>query len=69
MNNEPNNENISFEQAYERLKAASDKLDRDDISLKEAMESYEEGVKYYKLCSSILDEAKQKIEMFNSEEE
>lgn len=69
MNNENNNENISFEQAYERLKAASDKLDRDDISLEEAMKSYEEGVKYYKLCISILDEAKQKIEMFNSEEE
>ena len=69
MNNENNNENISFEQAYERLKDASDKLDRDDISLEEAMKSYEEGVKHYKLCISILDEAKQKIEMFNSEEE
>ena len=32
-----------------------------------SMKLYEDGIKYYKLCSSILDEAKQKIEMFEKE--
>ena len=60
-------EKLTFEQAYEKLREAGTKLDSDDITLEEAMKLYEDGIKYYKLCSSILDEAKQKIEMFKKE--
>ena len=56
---------LTFEQAYEKLKEAGTKLDSDDITLQEAMQLYEDGIKYYKLCSSILEEAEQKIEMFD----
>ena len=60
-------EKLTFEQAYEKLRETGTKLDSDDITLEEAMKLYEDGIKYYKLCSSILDEAKQKIEMFEKE--
>lgn len=62
-------EKITFEQAYEKLKTAGEKMDSSDITLQEAMDNYEEGVKYYKICSRILEEAKQKIELFDTEEE
>lgn len=60
-----NEEKLTFEQAYEKLKESASKLDRDDVTLEEAMKLYEDGIKYYKLCSGILDEAKQKIEMLD----
>lgn len=60
-----NEEKLTFEQAYEKLKEAASKLDSDDVTLEEAMQFYEDGIKYYKLCSGILDEAKQKIELLD----
>lgn len=60
-----NEEKLTFEQAYEKLKESASKLDSDDVTLEEAMKLYEDGIKYYKLCSGILDEAKQKIEMLD----
>lgn len=60
-------EKLTFEQAYEKLKQAGTKLDSDDVTLEEAMKLYEDGIRYYKLCSKILDEAKQKIEMFETQ--
>lgn len=62
-------EKITFEEAYEKLKAAGEKMDSDEITLQEAMDNYEEGVKYYKICRRILEEARQKIEMFDTDEE
>ena len=62
-------EKITFEEAYEKLKAAGEKMDSDEITLQEAMDNYEEGVKYYKICRKILEEARQKIEMFDTDEE
>lgn len=60
---------LSFEEAFEKLDEAVKKLSAQDTSLEEAMKSYEEGVGYYKQCAAILDEAKQKIELFKKEEQ
>jgi exodeoxyribonuclease VII small subunit len=61
-------EKISFEQAYEKLRVAGEKLDSCDVTLEEAMKNYEEGIKYYNICKNILDEAKQKIEVLGTTE-
>ena len=62
-------EKVTFEEAYAKLKAAGEKLESGEVTLEEAMASYEEGVKYYKMCSEILEAAKQKIEEFDKERE
>ena len=62
-------EKIIFEEAYEKLRAAGEKLDSGEVTLEEAIKNYEDGIKYYKICKQILDDAKQKIESFNTDEE
>ena len=62
-------EKITFEEAYEKLRAAGEKLDSGEVTLEEAIKNYEDGIKYYKICKQILGDAKQKIESFNTDEE
>ena len=62
-------EKITFEEAYEKLRATGEKLDSGEVTLEEAIKNYEDGIKYYKICKQILDDAKQKIESFNTDEE
>lgn len=52
----------SFEESLAKLEACARKIGDPDIALEEAISCYEEGLKEYKVCKSILDEAKQKIE-------
>ncbi|MFR6257630.1 MAG: exodeoxyribonuclease VII small subunit [Anaerovoracaceae bacterium] len=54
--------NKSFESSLKKLEDISAKLKLDNISLEEVIKSYEEGIKYYKECSDILENANQKIE-------
>lgn len=51
----------SFETTLKKLEEISAKLKSDGISLDDAIASYEEGIKYYKECSEILDKANQKV--------
>ncbi len=53
----------TFEESLKKLETASEKLKSQDTSLEEAIKNYEEGLKYYKACSEILNEAKQKVEV------
>ena len=53
---------LSFEKAYEELEIIADKLNSGDVSLEEALQLYEEGIKLSTLCSKALENAKQKIE-------
>lgn len=55
----------SFESSLEKLEQASENLNREGISLEDAIKYYEEGVKHYKICKDILKESKQKIETFD----
>ncbi len=57
----------SFEHSLAELQKMADKIKSQDASLEEAIQCYEEGMKYYKICSDILDNAKQKIETFEGE--
>lgn len=59
---------ISFEEAMEKLKEYSEKIKSPEISLEDSIQCYEEGMKYYEICRSTLEFAKQKIETFAVEE-
>jgi len=60
-------ENISFEAAFERLEAAAKRIMSDDVPLEEAVSCYRDGLKYHGICSSILENAQQLIQIYDKE--
>jgi exodeoxyribonuclease VII small subunit len=58
---------LTFEQAYEKLEACSAGASREGLSLDETINAYEEGVKYFKRCTELLDNAEQRIEIIDKE--
>lgn len=52
----------AFEESLKKLEKAADRLKSQDVPLEEAIESYKEGLKHYKECRKILDDAVQEIE-------
>ncbi len=59
-------EDMAFEDAVEQLEKCAQKISSDDITLADAIKSYEDGMMYYQKCRSILDDAKQKIEFYSN---
>ena len=57
-----------FEEALSGLTEMSEKIKAGSTTLEEAVACYEEGMKYYSICSDILENAKQKIEMCERED-
>ena len=60
-------EKMTFEEALEKLELSAEKLRSDNVSLDDALKSFEQGIEYYNYCNQILDEAKQKIEVYNKQ--
>jgi exodeoxyribonuclease VII small subunit len=56
--------NMSFEEALAGLEKMAEILKKDGTTLEAAMESFEQGIEYYNYCSKLLNDAKQKIEVF-----
>lgn len=54
----------AFEESLQKLEQASENLKKDNISLEDALLNFQEGIKYYKECSEILNSARQKIETY-----
>lgn len=54
-------ENLSFEESLKKLEEIAEKLENKDTSIEESITLFEEGMKYSKKCSEILNNAKQKI--------
>lgn len=54
---------IGFEEALERLQQLVARLEDGNISLTEAMDAYEQGVKYLKHGYQLLEQAERKIEL------
>ena len=52
---------MTYEKAVERLEEIVSLLEKNEASLDEALELFEEGTKLTKYCNDILSEAKQKI--------
>jgi len=56
-------EQPSFEKLMERLEEIATELESGELGLETAIERYEEGVKYYRLCQRILTGAEKKVEI------
>ncbi|MBE6031836.1 MAG: exodeoxyribonuclease VII small subunit [Firmicutes bacterium] len=56
---------LSFEEALGKLESAAEEIKKSDISLENAIQNFENGVKYYERCQQILKDAKQKIEIYD----
>lgn len=58
---------LSFEEALEKLELSAEYLKSDQVSLEEALKSFEQGIEYYNKCNTILNNAKQKIEIYSKQ--
>ena len=56
-------ENMSYEEAVQRLEEVVKQLETGDVALQESMELFEEGVALAKFCGKKLDEAEAKIQL------
>ena len=55
------NEKMTFEQSLDRLDRIVKNLERGDAPLAESLSLFEEGARLVRSCSSMLDEAEQKV--------
>lgn len=55
---------MDFKEALAKLEATAETIKNPETSLEEAIKCYEEGMKYYQMCSEILDSAEKKVEVF-----
>lgn len=53
--------NLSFEQALNKLKEAVSKLESGEINLDEAFNLFEQGLKYAKICEGKLKDVEDKV--------
>ncbi len=60
-------EAITFEDALKKLEISAETLRKPNVSLEEAMEAFEMGMTHYETCHKILDEAKQKIQVYGKD--
>ncbi len=60
-------EELSFETAVDQLEETISKLESENLSLQEALEEFESGVKLAKFCANKLDQAEEKIEIIKQE--
>ena len=54
---------LTFEQALSRLETIVRDLESGDIELEKSLELFEEGISLSSVCSKLLKEAKQKVEI------
>jgi exodeoxyribonuclease VII small subunit len=62
MNENRSNE-INFESSIKRLDEISASLERENVSLEDALALYEEGVKLVRVCNAQLEAAERKIKL------
>lgn len=56
-------EEKTFEESLQELENIAAKIEKGDLSLEEAMNQFEKGIKLSKECSKKLDEAEKKINL------
>lgn len=54
---------VKFEEAIKKLEKIVDDLEGGNLSLDDALDKYEEGIKLSKLCAKKLEAAKKKVEI------
>lgn len=66
-NEQNQHDNMTFEQALQRLEEIVQKLEDGDAPLEKAVELFQEGMALSKRCSSQLDSVEKRIEMLMEE--
>ena len=56
-------EELTYEQAIERLEETLKKMESDKLSLDDAVKAAEDAQRYLRICVQRLDEARKKIEV------
>jgi len=64
-----NQENISFEKAFQRLEQIVDRLEKGEATLEESMQIFEEGMSLVNLCNDKLDSAQTKLQTLIKKED
>lgn len=54
---------MSFEEALQKLEASVQQLESGDLSLEQALETFEKGVEMSRLCTRKLEESEKKVEL------
>ena len=57
----------TFEEALKQLEEAVERLEGGDLTLDDALRSFEEGLKASNLCRTRLEEARQRVEVLMAE--
>jgi exodeoxyribonuclease VII small subunit len=60
---------MKFEEALKKLEKIVDDLEDGNLSLDDALDKYEEGIKLSKLCAKKLEAAKKKVEILLKSED
>lgn len=55
-------ESLSFETALEKLEWLVEKLEKGNLTLDESLETFEQGMKFARVCSQKLSKAESRIE-------
>lgn len=63
------NEQLSFEEALEKLETIVSKLEEENVPLEKAIDYYQEGIKLSKQCNDILKNAQEKMTQMLTEED
>jgi len=58
---------VKFEDTLKGLEDIVEQLEKGDLSLDEALSKYENGIKLYKQCVSMLEDAEKKIQILVKE--
>lgn len=58
----------SFEEKLNRLQEIANALEKGELSLEEMLKTFEEGIKVYRECNTILESTEAKIQMLMTEE-
>ena len=60
---------MNFTEKMEKINEIQKNLEKNNISLEEAMEEFQNGIKLIKECKAILDSASQKVNILTEEGE
>ncbi len=65
MDNNVLNNDFQIEEAFKRLQEINQKLESSEVSLKDSLGLYSEGVKLVEQCRAYLTEVEQEIQVLN----
>lgn len=58
---------LTFEEALSGLEGCADALRKEGATLDESLAQFQAGMEYYQKCADLLEDAKQKIQVYDKE--